>query len=204
MARFADFLALHYDANRTRHAYYRQIRLLHEHFKVDPSSLTEDQVREYFLFVKLRKLWKPKSIRQALAATRMFYATLLGHTDWTLFRQIRAKDHDSLPAVLSREQVRHLIGRIRLRRYRTPIKLIYCCGLRLSECLGLTIHDIAGKENKLYLRKSKGLKDRVVPLPTSIYRELQNYWRFHQHPLLIFPNVGRGENHPRSVAARMR
>jgi hypothetical protein len=30
MPQFADFLALRYDANRTRHAYYRQVRLLHE------------------------------------------------------------------------------------------------------------------------------------------------------------------------------
>jgi integrase/recombinase XerD len=203
MARFAEFLALHYDANRTRHAYYRQLRLIHEYFKADPSTLTEAQIRDYFLFVKLRKLWKPKTIRQALAAARMFFSTLLGVSDWSLFGQIRARDHDELPFVLSRDQVRALIGRIRLRRYRTPIKLIYCCGLRLSECLALTIHDIAGKENKLYIRKSKGAKDRVVPLPTTIYDELRSYWRFHRHPLLLFPNVGRGENNPKSVAARM-
>lgn len=203
MASFADLLALHYDANRTRHAYYRQIRLIHDHFKLDPASITEAQLRDYFIFVKLRKKWQPKTIRQALAATRMFFSTLLGHNDWTLFSQIRAKDHDTLPAVLTREQVRDLIRRIRLRRYRTPIKLIYCCGLRLSECLGLTIHDIAGKENKLYIRNSKGQKDRVVPLPTSIYKELQRYWRFHRHPLLIFPNVGRGDDSPESVAKRM-
>lgn len=203
MARFADFLALHYDANRTRHAYYRQVRLIHEYFKIDPASITEAQLRDYFIFVKLRKQWMPKSIRQALAATRMFYATLLGHTDWSLFRQIRAKDHDSLPAVLTRDQVRDLLRGIRLRRYRTPIKLIYCCGLRLSECLGLTIHDIAGKEHKLYIRNSKGQKDRVVPLPAVIYKELQDYWRFHRHPLLIFPNVGRGDHDPQSLARRM-
>ncbi|MGE3309223.1 MAG: hypothetical protein AB7O66_04570, partial [Limisphaerales bacterium] len=32
MDRFAKALALRYDANRTRHAYYRQLRLIHEHF----------------------------------------------------------------------------------------------------------------------------------------------------------------------------
>ena len=36
LARFAKALALRYDANRTRHAYYRQLRLLHEHFACDP------------------------------------------------------------------------------------------------------------------------------------------------------------------------
>ena len=37
MARFAQALALRYDANRTRHAYYRQMRLIHEHFACDPA-----------------------------------------------------------------------------------------------------------------------------------------------------------------------
>jgi site-specific recombinase XerD len=204
MAQFADFLALHYDANRTRHAYYRQLRLMHEHFGCDPASITETQLRDYFLFVKLKKRWKPKTIRQAVAAAKMCFVDLLGKPHWTVFSQIRTKDHDSLPAVLTRQQVHDLLQHIRLRRYRTPLKLIYCCGLRLSECLGLTIHDVLGKENKLIIRQSKGHKDRVVPLPTAMYRELQRYWRFHRHPLLIFPNVGRGAHDPKAMAERMR
>jgi integrase/recombinase XerD len=203
MSQFADLLALRYDANRTRHAYYRQIRLVHEYLSCDPVSITEPQLRDYFLHVKLQKHWKPKTIRQALAATRLFFVDLFGHTDWILFSQIRAKDHDTLPAVLTRPQVQALIQSIRLRRYRTPLKLIYCCGLRLSECLGLTIHDIKGTENKLFIRNSKGHQDRVVPLPNSLYQELRRYWAFHRHPLLLFPNAGRGDNNPQALAERM-
>jgi len=204
MARFADHLALSYDANRTRHSYYRQLRLIHQHLGCDPINITEAQLRDYFLFVKLQKQWKPKSIRQALAAASMFFVNLFGHADWTVFSQIRTKDHDTLPEVLTRQQVHDLLAHIRLRRYRTPLKLIYCCGLRLSECLGLTIHDILGKENKLLIRHSKGHKDRVLPLPTSMYEELRRYWSFHRHPLLIFPNAGRGDNNsPESLARRM-
>lgn len=202
MSRFADFLALRYDANRTRHAYYRQLRLIHEHAACDPAVLTESQLRDYFLLVKLKKHWKPKTIRQAVAAAKMCFVDLLGHTDWTVFSQIRTKDHDTLPAVLTRQQVHDLIAHIRLRRYRTPLKLIYCCGLRLSECLGLTIHDIRGKENKLLIRDSKGHQDRVVPLPTSMWQELRRYWTFHRHPLLLFPNVGRGASAHHPKAAR--
>ena len=204
MARFAELLALRYDANRTRHAYYRQLRLIHEHFGSDPSALAETQLRDYFLMVKLRKHWEPKTIRQARAAARLFFVDQLGHTDWQVFAQIRAKDHDTLPAVLTRQQVHDLLASVRLRRYRTPLKLIYACGLRLSECLGLTIHDILGRENKLMIRRSKGCQDRVVPLPTCLYQELRRYWSFHKHPLLIFPNVGRGDRQPQAVAARMR
>jgi integrase/recombinase XerD len=204
LARFADHLALSYDANRTRHAYYRQLRLIHQYFGCDPATITEAQLRDYFLFVKLKKYWTPKSIRQALAAARMFFVNLLEHADWSLFSQIRAKDHDTLPAVLTRQQVHDLLAHIRLRRYRTPLKLIYGCGLRLSECLGLTIHDILGQDNKLLIRHSKGHQDRVVPLPTSLWQELRRYWAFHRHPLLIFPNAGRGDNNsPEALARRM-
>jgi len=59
MDRFAGFLALQYDANRTRHAYYRQIRLIHEHCSTDPATLCETQLRDYFVFLKLKKQWKP-------------------------------------------------------------------------------------------------------------------------------------------------
>lgn len=204
MARFAQHLALRYDANRTRHSYYRQLRLIHQHAGCDPATLTEPQLRDYFLFVKLKKHWTPKSIRQARAAAHVFFVELGGHSDWTLFSQIRIKDHDTLPEVLTRQQVHDLLAHIRLRRYRTPLKLIYCCGLRLSECLGLTIHDILGRENKLRIRHSKGHKDRVLPLPTSMYEELRRYWAFHRHPLLLFPNAGRGDNNsPESLARRM-
>lgn len=204
MKRFAQLLVLRYDANRTRHAYYRQVRLIHQHLQCDPALITEAQLRDYFLFVKLNKQWRPKSIRQAAAAARLFFIELLKHPEWTLFSQIRTRDHDSLPAVLTRQQVIDLIHLIRLRRYRTPIKLIYACGLRLSECLALTIHDIAGPENKLFIRGGKGHRDRVVPLPTALYQELRSYWSFHKHPLLIFPNVGRGDNDPTALAERMR
>ncbi len=203
MAQFADFLALRYDANRTRHAYYRQVRLVQEHFNQDPASLSEAQLRDYFIHVKLRKCWRPKTIRQARAAARMFFVDQLHHDDWTLFTQICTKDHDVLPAVLTRQQVHSLLAHIRLRRYRTPLKLIYACGLRLSECLALTIHDIQGADNKLLIRNAKGHQDRVLPLPTGLYHELRRYWAFHQHPLLLFPNVGRGDRNPQALAARM-
>lgn len=203
MKSFAQFLALRYDANRTRHSYYRQMRLVHEHCTCDPATIIEDQLRDYFLFVKLDKHWKSKTIRQAVAACRMFFIDMLGHAPWALFSQIRTPDHDFLPAILSRDQVGHLLDHIRLRRYRTPIKLIYLCGLRLSECLALTWHEIDGPGHKLTILNSKGHQDRVVPLPTPMWRELQGYWSFHRHPLLLFPNVGRGDNNPKSLAARM-
>ena len=204
MAEFAKRLALRYDDNRTRHSYYRDMRLIHEHCKCDPALVTQDQFRDYILHVKTVKGWKPKTIRQTVACAKLFYIEMLGHSDWSVFSQIKTKDHDELPPVLTREQVRDLLLHIRLRRYLIPVKLIYCCGLRLSECLSLTIHDILGKENKLMIRNSKGHKDRMVPLPTPMVEDLRRYWAFHRNPLLIFPGVGRGHHDREALRQRMR
>ena len=204
MRRFAELLALRHDGIRTRHCYYRDMRLVHEHAGCDPALIDESQLRDYFLHVKTVKQWKPKTIRQSVAAAKIFFVEMLGREDWKVFSQIRTKDHDTLPVVLTREQVRNLLVHIRLRRYRIPLKLIYCCGLRLSECLGLTVHDISGGEQKLRVRQSKNNSDRVVPIARSMVEDLRGYWRMHRNPLLIFPHVGRGRQTPESVAARMR
>jgi len=168
---FARLLVLRYDLSRTWHSYYRQMRLISDHFGCDPATLSEEQLRDYILHVKTRKQWKPKTIRQAAAAARMFYVDQLGHSSWTVFSQIRARDEEHLPAMLTRPEVIALLRHIRLRRYRTPIKLIYCCGLRLSECLNLTVHDIDGDGGKLWVRGGKGGKggkDRMVPIATHL------------------------------------
>jgi integrase/recombinase XerD len=201
---FARLLGLRYHLPRTRHSYYRQMRLIADHFACDPATLTEEQLRDYILHVKTRKQWKPKTIRQAAAAARMFYVELLGQGAWTVFSQIRARDEEHLPAVLTRSEVIALLRHIRLRRYRTPLKLIYCCGLRLSECLNLTVHDIDGDQGKLWVRGGKGGRDRMVPIAAAMVEDLRRYWAFHRHRLLLFPNVGRGRCHPDHLAARMR
>lgn len=203
MKRFAEFLALRYSADRTCHSYYRDMRLVYEWAQCDPSRITEEQLRDYFLHVKTVRQWKPKTIRQTVASTKLFFVEILGHENWTVFSQIKTKDHDELPAVLTREQVHRLLCHIRLRRYRTPLKLIYCCGLRLAECLSLTIHDIRGGENKLWIRGGKGNRDRLVPIATPMVKDLRAYWRFHQHPLMLFPAAGRGVSSGGDLARRM-
>lgn len=102
---FTGFLGLRYECGRTRHAYYRQVRLLSDYFGLDPSCLGEDQLRDYLLYVKRVKQWKPKTVRQCAASARLFFVDHLGHDSWKVFDQVRAKDQESLPEVLTREQV---------------------------------------------------------------------------------------------------
>jgi hypothetical protein len=88
MLRFAKHLALHFDAPRTRHSYYRQLRLVHEFCQADPASITVEMLRDYFLHVKTVKRWKSKTIRQAAAAAKLFFVGMLEHQEWKIFSQV--------------------------------------------------------------------------------------------------------------------
>lgn len=44
----------------------------------------------------------------------------------------------------------------------------------------------------------------MVPISNVMLEDLRRYWAFHRNPLLLFPNAGRGDNDPESLAARMR
>ena len=205
MQRFAQDLSLSGLGDRSCHSYYRQIRLISEHFdQIDPASLDEVRVRSYIIHLKSVKLWCPKSIRIFLSAGKLFFLQMLCHTSWKVFDLTKAKDLPYLPEVLSRQEVTSLLQAIRKGRFLTPIKLLYVCGLRLEEALTLAPDDIRGSENRLLVRCGKGGRDRVVPLCQSMLEELRGYWSRHRNPLWLFPAAGRGPMDSAAVIKRMR
>ena len=191
-------------SSRSCHSYYRQIRLISDHFgQADPASFDEDCVRSYIIYLKSVKQWSPKTVRIFLSAGKYFYSQMLGHDDWKVFDLTKSKDPQYLPEVLSRLEVAALLKAIRKGRFLTPIKLMYVCGLRLEETLMLSPDNVRGSENRLFVC-GKGRKDRVVPLCQSMLEELRGYWRRHQNPLWLFPAAGCGPMDSDSVIKRMR
>lgn len=71
-------------------------------------------------------------------------------------------------------------------------------------CAHLSVNDIDGPANRLFIRDGKGGKDRYTILSTQVYRLLQDYWRKHHNRHWVFPAVGRGSPDADKVRARMR
>ena len=85
---------------------------------------------------------------------------------------VRAKLKPYIPVVLSREEVDLVLGNL---QYPSDlvVKLLYGCGLRLSECLKLRIHNFNFDHHVLTIHDGKGKKDRTVPLPAAIRDDLK-------------------------------
>lgn len=191
LVRFADLLKLRSLARSTQEEYMRYVRKLAGRKKCDPAILDEAQVREHLLHLKDKCGHSASTIRTAAAAFTAFYRLHLGR-DWKLFDLVRAPSTLKLPEVLTRAEVARLFSVIREHRFRMVLRLIYACGLRVSEATHLEVTDVKREGPRLHLHRTKGLKERFVPLPLWCYRELQDYWRTHRHPRWIFPGVGRG------------
>ena len=191
LVRFAELLKLRSLADSTRAEYLRYLRKLAARLKCDPAVLDEAQVRAHILHLKVGHNYSPSSMRTAVAALRLYYILHLGR-DWKIFDLVRSPSAQTLPAVLTRAEVARLFRVLRELRFRVVLRLIYACGLRVSEAVSLEVTDIKRDGPRLHLCRAKGNKDRLVPLPLWAYRELQDYWRTHRHPRWVFPGVGRG------------
>jgi integrase/recombinase XerD len=178
----------------TKKEYVRYIRKLAEHFQCDPATLTEDQVRQYFLFLREHKRYSRSPMKMAKYALLCFYTQCLKVAGWTVFREVRIAEPQVLPVVLSRSEVKALLATIREPRFRTCLTLMYHCGLRVGEAVRIQIKDIQARQEppRLLVRNGKGGKQRYVPLSAPMVEQLRAWWKTHQNPTLLFPSPGRG------------
>ncbi len=188
--RMIECLQLRGLSERTQEAYVRAVRQLSEHYHKSPALLTEEELRQYFLFIKNVKHYSRPTMTVAICGIKFFYERTL-QREWQTFNLLRPAPEKKLPVILSKEEVCQILSRIRLPRYKVCLKTIYCCGLRLQEGTNLQVADIDSARLMLHVRHGKGAKDRYVPLPKRTLKLLRQYCTTHRHPTLLFPAEGR-------------
>lgn len=117
-----------------------------------------------------------QTIRQARCGIRFLYAVTLGRpveVDWIpLPRRGRR-----LPVILSRSEVKDLLGAVRATKYRTVLMVMYGAGLRITEACKLRPGDIDSDRMVLRVEAGKGNRDRYTMLSPRLLDQLRSYWR---------------------------
>jgi site-specific recombinase XerD len=161
------------------------------HYGCDPAGLTERQAADFLLLLRCERKYAPSSMAQTIVALRTFFRDHLGQ-EWVLWKTVRVRQVESLPAVLSREEVAAVISAAKLLRFRILFTLIYHCGLRLGEAIRLAPQDIDAKALRIHIRNAKGGKERFVPVTERMVKRLRAFWCLHSNPQWMFPGLGRG------------
>ena len=209
IATFAAFVQLKDYRQPTKKEYIRYVRRLGDHYQCDPATLSEDQIRAYYLELRQVRKFGGSAMKIAKCALRCFYREHLKlGLGWTVFEELRIAPPQSLPLVLTREQVAKLLKAVQLPRYRTLLGLIYHTGLRVGEAVRIELRDLRETHTdhpRLHVRCGKGGKDRFVPLSAAMVTELRDWWKTHKHPTFLFPGPTTGwreRGQPADAAAR--
>src|SRR6266540_5092002 len=196
-------MQLHGFAVRTQEAYLLAVRQLAKHYRKSPDQIEEEELRQYFLFLKNEKHAARATCTLALCGIKFFYECTLGR-EWKTFEFLRPPKENKLPGVLSVGEVGRVLACVHRQRYRICLTTIYACGLRLLEGVHLQVKDIDGERHVLHIHQGKGGKDRYVPLPSACLKMLRQHWLTHRNPLWMFPSPVGERQQPMSESGLQR
>jgi integron integrase len=131
-----------------------------------PGAVTADAARS-FLAELAAKGVSAATQNQAFSALIFLFANVLRCPLEGLADTPRAPRRAILPEVLSRDEIRALLAGLRP-PYKLFAQVLYGCGLRLSEGLGLRVRDIGLGAGSIRIMNTKGNKSRIVPLPRKL------------------------------------
>ena len=184
--RHLRLLKLDGKSQKTIDGYSRGVRRISECFDCCPDQLTLEQREQYFSDLIDSHSWS--TVKVDRNGLQFFWKHVLKR-DWQWIEMVKAPKVKTLPDILTVAEVEQLIGATRKLRYRVFLLTTYSMGLRLGETLSLQVSDIDGPQKQIHVRRGKGHKDRIVPLPDLTYQALRALWCKHRNPCWLFPNA---------------
>jgi len=112
---------------------------------------------------------------------------------------MRPKKKQSLPNVLTMEEVGQIIEAVPNLKHRTILIAIYSGGLRLGEVLRLRVEDILRKQEKVRVVGSKNKKDRYTLLSKQFLLILEQYYQAYRLDYWLFEGASKGRYSASSV-----
>lgn len=184
--RMLEDLQLRGLAPRTQQCYIEAVKHLSQHYRRAPNQLTEEEIRQYFLYLLNEKKVAESTFRIHLYGIRFFYEITL-QRPWPVLTLIRPRHSRKLPVVLSPQEVRSLLASVVNPKAGMCLRMIYACGLRLREGTHLQVSDIDPHRMLVCVRQGKGRKDRLVPLAARTLELLRVYWQRARPRPWLFP-----------------
>ena len=133
-----------------------------------------EDIREFLTHLAVHKKVSASTQNQAFNALLFLFRNVLKIEIGDLSSTIRAKRGPKLPVVLTVEEVRQLFSCMEGKQLLIA-QIIYGAGLRLMELVRLRVKDIDFGSGLIFVRASKGDKDRSTILPGAVREPLQQH-----------------------------
>ena len=171
-------------SNSTIKSYMHSVKKFLE-FSED-KELNENSVKDYVQ--KEIKNKEPVSVSHSIFAISFFFDKVLNQK----ISLPRPKRNKKIPEILTPEEIKKMIESTTNIKHKLILKLLYGCGLRVSEIVNLHKKNINFSEKLIHIILAKGKKDRFVKIPNSILEELKAYCNLSDSEIL-FPSNRTGK-----------
>lgn len=177
---YLNQLKLQNKSPRTIEIYSAFIAQFLHHFRGLPiGKLPAEEIRKYILQHREEGGYSEAYQSQMVSALKSYYRIVFDREfpGDSLPRPQKAR---SLPKVLSKEEINRMITLTVNQKHRLIILFLYGCGMRVGEVVRLRTRDLESDRRLLMIRRSKGSKDRTVPLPRSLEAVLKAYLKSYR------------------------
>ena len=134
-------------------------------------QLSPDDVKLFLTYLAVEQHCSASAQNQAFNGLLFFFRHILKKEFGKIDGVVRAKRKPYIPVVLSRKEIDLIIKKLRY-PFNLIVKLLYGCGLRLSECMNIRMNNLNFDARILTIHDGKGKKDRTLPLPEAIMPDL--------------------------------
>lgn len=146
----------------------------------EPKEIPTQEIKEYLLNFNTINTRKHN-----LCSIKSFYKLTVG-MPYKIDKIPYPKSDKKLPIVLSIEEIQKMFNVCENKKHKAILALLYSCGLRVSELINLKWNNIDRSRMIINIVKSKGNKDRQVPLSNDIITLLESYYREYKSIEYVF------------------
>lgn len=164
---------------KTQEVYVKSMQALCNLHKKTADQIELSDIKAYLKYLIIDRKLAPNTVNARLSAVRFFYRVVM-HRHGYDEALPRMKAPQTLPQVLSTEEVAKMIKSVDSPFYKAVLMLTYSSGLRNSEVRNLKITDIDSKRMVIHVRDGKGGIDRQAMLSPVALEYLRIYWRVYR------------------------
>ncbi|WP_238882321.1 site-specific tyrosine recombinase/integron integrase [Clostridium sp. YIM B02551] len=176
-------------SSETIRSYMKDMKLFSESLyekyngEVYVDEITTDDIEEYLYYTRVKKNYAPASRRRVVITLKSFFTFSIKKAYCTSnpAKEVAYIKLDYKERVnLTENEIQALVKNTDEPLIRLVFQTLYYTGIRVSECVNLTINDVDFVNNIILVKLGKGNKDRSIPMNDKLKPLLYDYmklWR---------------------------
>ena len=156
------------------------------------ATITKEQIEGYVFELITKYKISESTQNTVINAIKYYYEHTLG-LPREYYNISRPRKSIDLPNVLSRQEVMAIINSPKNLKHKTILHIIYGAGLRVGEVRRLRVNDIRSADGYIFVKDSKGKRDRHTVLSTHLLALLRAYYKAHKPAYWLFEGQGGGQ-----------